>query len=289
MKKLHITGLQKGTPATVTTTPHALVVEGGAMRGIFAAGVLDGWLDHNYQPFDMCLGVSVGSTNLAAWLADQRGRNYKVITDYSCRPQFISFKRFLCGGHWFDLDWLWEITIREIRLDLDRFSNHPIPLYVVVTKIKDGQPVYIQATPDNLEQLLKASCSVPLIYRSYPELNGERYTDGGVADAIPVQHAYKLGAREITVILSHPRGYRKKPARSPWLVRHLMAKSPALAEALIERAGNYNQSLDFIENPPPDCQLNIIAPPPGFAVSRMTTDRDKLENGYQMGINAASA
>ncbi len=277
------------SPERVEISKRALVVEGGAMRGIFAAGVLDGFLDRDFSPFDLCLGVSVGSTNLAAWLAGQRGRNHKVITDYSCRPQFMSFKRFIRGGHWFDLDWLWDITIREIRLDIERFSQQTIPLYVVVTRVSDGQPLYIEATPENLEQLLKASCSVPLIYRAYPELAGDQFTDGGVADAIPVKRAYAMGAREITVILSHPLGYRKKPSRSPRLVRQIMRKTPALAEAIIARADIYNDALKFIEKPPADCRLQIIAPPDGFAVSRMTTDQGKLEKGYNMGLVAAGA
>ena len=287
--KMHSTTPQADKISDPIQASRALVVEGGAMRGIFAAGVLDGFLDRGYRPFDLCLGVSVGSTNLAAWLAGQRGRNHKVITDYSCRPQFMSFKRFLWGGHWFDLDWLWDITIREIRLDLARFSHQPLPLYVVATRVGDGRPDYIKATADNLEQLLKASCSVPLIYRSYPQVGADQYTDGGVADAIPVMRAYEMGARHITVILSHPRGYHKKSVRSPWLVRHLLGKTPALAEAIISRAKRYNDALAFIENPPPDCHLQVIAPPDDFAVSRMTTDQLKLETGYRMGLTAAAA
>ncbi len=267
----------------------ALVVEGGAMRGIFAAGVLDGFHDLGYQPFDFCLGVSVGSTNLAAWLAGQRGRNHKVMTDYSCRPQFISFPRFLTGGHWFDLDWLWEITIREIRLDLHRFASQPLPLYVVVTRVVDGTAAYTLATSENLEQLLKASCSVPLIYRAYPVVAGEPLTDGGVADAIPVIRAYQMGARDITVILSHPWGYRKPPARAGWLTRLLLKKTPALAEAIINRAERYNRSLDFISQPPEDCRIRVVAPPPDFAVTRLTTDQAKLQEGYRMGLAAAGS
>ena len=130
------------------------------MRGIFSTGVLDAFSDGGFRPFDVCYGVSAGSTNLAAWLAGQRGRNFKVITDYSCRPPFIDFRRFLLGGHWLDLDWLWDITIREIRLDLQRFARQPIPLYVVATRVADGQAGYIRARAENLETLLKASCAV---------------------------------------------------------------------------------------------------------------------------------
>ena len=257
------------------------------MRGIFSTGVLDAFYDHHYRPFDFCLGVSAGSTNLAAWLAHQRGRNHKVITDYSCRPQFISFKRFLWGGHWLDLDWLWDITIREIRLDLEAFAEQPIPLYVVTAKVTDGQAAYIRATPENLEQLLKASCSVPIVYRRFTMIGGEPMTDGGVADSIPVIKAYEMGARDITVILSRPAGYRKRPPRSPWLLRRILWKTPQLAEAMITRASRYNHSIDFIEKPPPGCRIRVIAPPRTFAVGRMTTDFAKLREGYEMGLKAA--
>ncbi|WKE64801.1 patatin family protein [Gallaecimonas kandeliae] len=266
----------------------ALVVEGGAMRGIFATGVLDAFLDQGHNDFDFCIGVSAGSTNLAAWLAGQRGRNYKVITDYSCRPEFIGLGRFLKGGHWLDLDWLWEITIREIRLDLETFAAQPLPLHVVTTRVEDGQAAYIQADACNLEQLLKASCSVPLAYRHYPEIEGQPMTDGGVADSIPVLKAYEMGARDITVVLSQPLGYRKRSSKAPWLVRRLLRQTPALAEAMLRRHLNYNAAIDFIENPPPDCRLKVIAPPPGFAVGRTTTDKRKLDAGYAMGLAAAN-
>ncbi len=103
------------------------------MRGIFAAGVLDAFLAKGRTAFDHCIGVSAGAVNLAAFLAGQQGRNHNVITDYSCRPEFINLTKFLRGGHWLDLDWLWAITIRECRLDLARFAANPVPLTVVTT------------------------------------------------------------------------------------------------------------------------------------------------------------
>lgn len=92
----------------------ALVVEGGALRGVFSTGVLDGFLEAGFHPFDFFIGVSSGASNLAAYLAGMKGRNRKIYLDYSLRPEFISLARFLRGGHLMDLDWLWEITIREI-------------------------------------------------------------------------------------------------------------------------------------------------------------------------------
>lgn len=265
----------------------ALVVEGGAMRGIFAAGVLDAFLAQGRTAFDHCIGVSAGAVNLAAFLAGQRGRNHSVITDYSCRPEFISLARFVRGGHWLDLDWLWAITIRECRLDLARFAANPVPLTVVATRVSDGQAAYLKGNAAELEQQIKASCSVPLVYRDFVRIGGESMTDGGVADSIPVRHAYEQGAREITVVLSRPLGYRKRAPRLPALHRYLLRETPALARASLSRHQSYNDAIDFIRQPPADCRIRVIVPPAGFRVGRMTTDRARLEQGYQMGWQAA--
>ncbi|WP_086983824.1 patatin-like phospholipase family protein [Vibrio aphrogenes] len=265
----------------------ALVVEGGAMRGIFSAGVLDQFIEQNYQPFQFCIGVSAGSTSLASWLTQQYRRTYTVITDYSCRPEFIDFKRFMKGGHWLDLDWLWEITLNEIPIHIQQLHQQPVPLYVVTTNIHSGQAHYIQSTPENVVELLKASCSVPVAYRDYPIIQGIPMTDGGVADSIPVEQAYKMGAKDITVILSRPLGYHKKASKTPWLIRKFLRQHPNLAEATLKRAENYNKSIEFIQSPPNDCTVHVIAPPDDFPVGRLTKNRQKLDIGYQMGLDAA--
>ncbi|MEF1226455.1 patatin family protein [Vibrio fortis] len=266
---------------------HALVVEGGAMRGIFAAGVLDGFLDHNYNPFDFCIGVSAGSTNIASWLSNQRGRTYTIISDYSCRPEFIDFKRFAKGGHLLELDWLWDHIAQNDPYDMQAFNEQPLPFHVVTTDVDNGTAVYTRGDEENLEELLKASCSVPMAYRTPLTIDGRRMIDGGVVDSIPVIEAYNRGAKKITVILSQKQGYEKRPPRSPWLVRKLLKKTPQLAEAMITRADQYNQTLAFINNPPHDCTIEVIVPDDTFEVGRLTTDKDKLEAGYQMGLKAA--
>ena len=266
----------------------ALVVEGGAMRGIFATGVLDAFIQANYQPFNQCYGVSAGATNIAAYLCAQYKRNHAVITDYSCRPEFIDFIRFIKGGHLFDLDWLWQETIRDIRLDLDTFEKQASEFYIVTTNIQTGQAEYLKANATLLEEQLKASCALPIAYREFPVINNLQLTDGGVADSIPIRKAYEMGNKEITVILSQPLGYKKKPSKAPWFVKRLYKNTPALAEATLRRAENYNQSIDFITNPPSDCKINIIAPPPNFAVGRTTKSFEKLSAGYEMGLNAGA-
>lgn len=266
---------------------HALVVEGGAMRGIFATGVLDTFLKHNYQPYQQCFGVSAGATNIAAYLCGQYKRNHAVITDYSCRPEFIDYMRFFKGGHLFDLDWLWQITVAEIPLDLTTFATQPSEFYITATDINSGEAVYLKTTADDVVAQLKASCAIPIAYRDYPIINNRALTDGGVADSIPVRKAYEMGNKEITVILSQPLGYRKKPSKAPWLTQRIYKQTPKLAAAALNRAANYNQSIDFILDPPNDCKINIIAPPATFKVGRTTRNFNKLSQGYEMGERAA--
>ncbi len=267
----------------------ALIVEGGAMRGIFATGVLDEFINHAYYAFDVAYGVSAGATTLAAYLAGQRGRNHSVITDYSCRNEFIQFGRFIKGGHLLDLDWLWDITVTEIPLDLEKISAKNIPLYCAVTEVATGKAYYPQLNAANALNLLKATCSVPLGYRDFVTLVGKAFTDGGVADSIPVQKAYQDGARHITVVLSKPLGYRKKASKTPWLTKALFKDTPAICDVMLKRHLGYNAAIDFITSPPDDCQIEVIAPPVDFNVGRLTRDKARLDKGYQQGINAAKA
>ncbi|SFR54195.1 Predicted phospholipase, patatin/cPLA2 family [Marinobacter daqiaonensis] len=269
-----------------TNTNPALVVEGGAMRGIFAAGVLDAFLEAHFQPFSSAWGVSAGSTTLIGYLCGDYGRNRQVITDHACRPEFINWKRFLGGGHLCDVHWLWHQSWRDVPLGLDRYMEGNTRLWVATTSAESGEPRYFMVDDHNLHDVFTASCSIPLAYRDYPMVGEEAMSDGGIADSIPVQEAYRRGARDITVVLSRPARYRKAPVTFTPLIRTLFRDRPALAQAVMARGEQYNQALSFIDNPPADCSVRVIAPPHDFPVSRLTTDPDKLELGYRQGLRA---
>ncbi|WP_035480778.1 patatin-like phospholipase family protein [Gallaecimonas xiamenensis] len=270
------------------TGQQALVVEGGAMRGIFAAGVLDCWLHHHYQPFDLVLGVSAGATNSVGYLCRQPGRSRKIISRLARTRRFFDPRRFALGGHLADVAWLWHESRKVLPLNLGNFDE-ACPLLVVITDVATGQPRYLQASRDNLDPLMLATCALPLVYKAMPEFEDKPYTDGGMSDSIPVAEAYRRGARDITVVLSHPLGYRKKPSRLPWLTQRLFKDQPQLAQTLLDRAKHYNAALDFIESPPADCRVQVVAPPPDFAVGRLTMDKAKVDAGYRMGLDQGLA
>ncbi len=260
----------------------ALVVEGGALRGVFSTGILDGFLESRFNPFDFYMGVSSGASNLAAFLAEMIGRNKRIYTDYSLRPEFIDMIRFLGSGHLMDLDWLWDTTIREIRLDLQRIYAKGKPFIVVLTDVQTGEAVYKETSAQDLEHILKASSAIPLFYRSYPIVDNRPMTDGGVADAIPIGKAIGLGARRIMVIRSRNRNYLKRHDPFDCLVRWSM-RYPALQQAMAKRVSHYNESVKLIRKPPEGVAVVEICPPEKFRVSRLSQNRLILEEGYNQG------
>lgn len=262
---------------------NALVVEGGAMRGIFSTGVLDAFLENGFNPFDICIGVSAGATNIASYLAEMYQRNYKVYTDYSIRPDFINWINFMKGGHLVDLDWLWDATIREIRLDLERIFSTKKQFFVGVTEVKTGKAVYLKPDKNNLEEIIKASSAIPVFYRNFLRINDIDFADGGLADPIPVMEAYKRNAKNIMVIRSRPYDYAMKPNSSNFLSKLYFKNHPQLFNIIKNRPKVYHQSIEFMRNPPKDVKILEVNPPKEFQTKRLTKDISILRQDYHLG------
>ena len=263
----------------------ALVVEGGAMRGIFASGVLDTFMKTEFMPYDFAIGVSAGASNLIGYLSHAPQRSFDVITKLATDKRFFNLPRFARGGDLVDVKWLIEESNKRHPLNVERLFTS-IPMYAAVTNIDSGNADYYQVKQNNVNTVLEATTALPIAYKSTPCFSGGCYTDGGVADSIPVKEAYRRGARDITVILSHPLSYQMKATRSPWLMTKLLARYPQIAQAMLVRAENYNQSLEFIRNPPEGTTIRVIAPPEEFAVKRLSMKSPTLIEGYQMGVSS---
>lgn len=265
----------------------ALIVEGGAMRGIFSTGVLDRFLEARFNPFDLLFGVSSGAANLAAYLACMPKRNFKIYTDYSLRPEFINLKRFVCGGHLMDLDWLWDRTIAEIRLDLQTIFATDKLFLIGLTDVATGEAIYKQTDGDHLEDVLKASSAMPIVYRAFPLIDGRPTVDGGIADPLPVEAAIQRGARQIMVIRSRPKDYKKREMLSNAILGWKLKPYPALRKAIAGRVRRYNEALSLIRTPPPGVSILEICPPDDFRSARFGRDKRILMDGYEQGRNMA--
>ncbi len=267
---------------------NALLVEGGALRAVFSSGVLDEFLEEGFDPFHVYYGVSAGAGNIAAYLARMPGRNLRIYSDYALRPEFIRLSRFLGGGHLMDLDWLWDITIREIRLDLETIFSHGRPFVICLTDLVTGQAVYREPTSADLEHLLKASSALPVLYRGHVDVDGHPMVDGGVADPIPVAEAVRQGARNIMVIRSRKRDYIKEAGLLDGLLKQVMRRQAGFRKILEGRAERYNRTVAFLRHPPPDIRVLEICPPESFRSSRLGRNPRIIAQGYELGRAAGA-
>ncbi len=263
---------------------YALVVEGGGMRGIFPAGVLDVFLERRFDPFDLYIGVSAGACNLASHLAGQHRRNLRLYTELMTKPGFISIRKYLKGGHLMDLDYLWELIDKEEPLSLKEIFKKNGKEYIVVgTNATMGSPVYMKTNVHNCNECLKASSAVPLLYRGIVEIDLTHYVDGGVTDPIPAMEAYRRGARIIAVIRTRPALYKKKKGFENIISSFATRKWPMLSKAVKRQAETYSRCVDFILNPPKDVTIIQIAPEAPLYTGRTTQDIESLLADYETG------
>jgi len=261
----------------------ALVVEGGAMRGIFAAGVLDVFLEQSFRPFDLALGVSVGASNVLSFLAGQHGRTRRCFLNQMSRPEFIDPRRLFRGGHWMDLDWLWEAIEREDPLDRPAAASSGVEYGLVATCARTGRPRYLSPNAEQMLDAIKASCAFPVLYRHPVEFAGEHFVDGGLSDPLPVREAYRRGAGVIVVIRSRAAHFVKKTQLANHIGAWAMRKNPAVAHACRDTPRAYGEAIAFLNQPPRDCTIIHVAPETALATSRTSRDREALERDYTLG------
>ncbi|WP_130802395.1 patatin-like phospholipase family protein [Acinetobacter ihumii] len=273
----------------------ALIVEGGGMRGAFTAGVLDAFLEQQFNPFDLYVGVSSGSTNLANYLAGQKGRTLQFYIDHSLRPEFISYKRFLKGGDLLDLEWMWHVGEAEYPLDQHKlFAQNP-DFYMVLTHAQSGRAEYLRAGRDNLLDALRASSTIPVLTRQPVQIMGEPYFDGGVADALPVQWAaQQADVSKLMVIRTRPQQYFKASSRGDqFLAKYIVKNHQGFALSLKQRCYRYNDSVSFLRQPHstqhPQQILEVCVPQQKGLANRLCKDRNKLQYTYQVGLETGFA
>jgi predicted patatin/cPLA2 family phospholipase len=261
----------------------ALVVEGGAMRGIFAAGVLDVFLEERFRPFDLALGVSVGASNVLSFLAGQHGRARRCFLDQMSRPRFMDPWRLLRGGHWLDLDWLWDAITREDPLDCHAAAASGVEYGLVATCARTGEPRYLAPGAHEMLDALKASCALPVLYRGPVRVGENELVDGGISDPLPVREAYRRGARALVVVRSRAADFVKSDRFVNRIGAWTLRTSPAIARACRTAVDRYRDAVAFLRDPPADCAVVHVAPFTSLATRRTSRDRDALERDYALG------
>ncbi len=256
------------------------------MRGVFAAGVLDVFLENRFHPFDLAIGVSAGACNLASHLAGQHGRNRRCYLDLMTCRAFIDQRRLFGRRSMMDLNWLWDEMAEREPLDVEAIARCGTPFVVVATSRATGLPVYLEPGPAEMFDALMASSALPVLFRGNVSVGGVRLVDGGVADPGPVEEAYRRGARRIVVVRTRPAMGLKDDGLSVRAIAWLLRGEPALAAAIKATSERYRQSIAFLNRPPAGCEIVQAAPPKALATRRTTRNRAVLQRDYELGREA---
>lgn len=267
----------------------ALVLEGGALRTIFSAGVCDAFLDAGLPLPDYTVGVSAGIAYGVSYLSRQSRRNLKLITAYANDPRYMGWRNWANPRNrsYFGLEFAYDtIPNKLVPYDYDAFEAYPGTVEAVVTNLDTGLAEYLPVPRrDARNLLLQATCAIPLMFPVY-HLDGRPFLDGGCADAIPWRRAFETGCDRVVVVLTRERDFLRGPDRTLRMLEKTFRQYPRFLETMRTRAERYNQSRAELFALERDGKVKVIAPEDTLGCSRTEKDLDVLRALWQQGYFA---
>ena len=268
-----------------------LVLEGGGMKGIYTAGVLDFFLDKEIA-FSSCYGVSAGACNMCSYLSGQRKRAYRINVDYLEQKAYCSVQSLLKTGDLFGADMCYGLIPDYLDpYDYEAFSKYAGKAYAVVTNIKTGKAEYLLLEDLHKDTIaVRASASMPLVSRNV-KIGNELYLDGGIADSIPIRRSIKDGNPKNVIVMTKEESYNRQPVSSAELalIRARYVRYPKIYELMRERHIAYNSTVEYIEEQKEQGKVFVIRPQHKSDVGRVEKDKDKLTALYQEGYEDAAS
>ena len=264
-----------------------LVLEGGGMRGLYTAGVLDVLMDHHFMP-DVVCGTSAGVTFGVNLLSGQRGRVLRYNCRYVGERRYISFYSWLTTGNMINRDFAYDLLPRELDpFDEATYEQAPAEFYATITNMRTGQAEYVRIT-DTWKQMdvIRASASLPIICQPV-EWQGEKYLDGGLADNIPLDKCLELGCDKVVIVLTRPMDYVRKDNIAP-LCRLAFPRYKALLRTIEQRNEKYNARIQQILELERRGKVFVIRPSENRPVGRLEKDPDKLRALHALGVQDAT-
>lgn len=263
-----------------------LVLEGGGMRGLYTAGVLDYFMEEElYLPY--VIGVSAGACHGSSYLSKQQGRSKRANINYVNDSRYLSYKNLFKGESLFGMDFMFDTIPKKLEpFDFETFFNYEGRYIVGTTDCQTGKVRYFDRSDcdsnDDILDIVRASSSLPFI-SPIVEFKGCELLDGGLAAPIPIRKSVADGNDKHIVILTRSPGYRKDRFKFKWLAKLFYSDYPKIVEVLIERHQIYNQTLDYIKSLESAGDIFLIQPSRPLDVKRIERDKDKLERLYQQG------
>lgn len=264
-----------------------LILEGGGMRGIYTAGVLDFFIEKNIE-VDTVIGVSAGSCHAASYLSKQFKRAFDVTVNYLDNQNYLSLRNFIKTGSMFGMDFMFNKIPNELNIfDYDTFNKSKSKFIAVATNCETGEPEYFELKDLNKDIIyLQASCSIPM-FSNIVEVDNYKLVDGGVSDSIPIEYAINNGYKKNIVVLTRDENYIKGKVKFSKLIKRKYKKFPKLVDAIENRHLNYNKSLDLVNKLSEDGNSIVIRPKNPVKVSQVEKDKNKLTALYNDGYSDA--
>lgn len=261
-----------------------LVLEGGAMRGLWTAGITDVMMENDIWP-DGLIGVSAGAAFGCNYKSRQIGRAIRYNTQYAKDGRYSGLKSLLTTGNYFNAEFGYHIMPHQLDFfDDDAFNQNPMMFYVVCTDVETGQPIYkeLKTTSEETYDWIRASASMPLVSKIV-ELEGYKLLDGGVADSIPLAYFESLGYNRNVVILTQPLGYQKAHNRLMPLMRMSLRGYPKMIEAMDKRHIMYNRQLEFVAQAEREGRCLVIRPENKIPIGHISHDPNQMRLVYEQG------
>lgn len=265
-----------------------LVLEGGAMRGLYTCGVLDTLLKENIEA-DCIIGVSAGALFGINYCSNQPGRVLRYQLKYVQEKNYMGLRTLLKTGNIINKELAYYDIPRKYDIfDEETFKKSKTKFYAVVTNVETGKAEYIKITDTNKQiKYFEATGAMPFVSKMV-EIGKDKYLDGALADSIPIEKMQELGYDKIIVVLTKPAGYRKR--KNPEFVAERRYKEyPKLVEAINTRYLNYNKTLDKVNELEKSKDIFVIRPSRKVKMGRMEKDPDKIEEMYNLGIDDTKA
>ena len=266
------------------TGKKGLVLEGGAMRGLWTAGVTDVMMEHDIWP-DGLIGVSAGAAFGCNYKSKQIGRAIRYNTRFAKDPRYSGVRSLLTTGDYFHAKFGYHVVPYEYDLfDIKTFEENPLEFTIVCTDVLTGQPVYHVMDHVDYDELewLRASASMPLASKVV-KVQGHQLLDGGVADSIPLEYFERKGYDRNVVILTQPQGYQKAHNRLMPLMRLALHRYPHFLKALDERHQMYNYQLEYVANAERLGRCLVIRPDEKIPIGHISHNPEQMRHVYELG------
>ena len=261
-----------------------LVLEGGAMRGLFTAGIIDVMMEAGVEP-DGLIGVSAGAAFGCNYKSKQPGRAIRYNTRFAKDARYSGLKSLLTTGDYFNAQFGYHIVPYQYDLfDVETFEQNPMEFIVVCTDVLTGQAVYHKMDRVDFDELewLRASASMPLASKVV-EVAGHKLLDGGVADSIPLAYYESIGYDRNVVILTQPEGYVKHRTKLMPLMRIGLRRYPEMIQAMDRRYLMYNLELEFVRQAEREGRCLVIRPDEKLPIGHISHDPEEMKRVYQIG------